>query len=115
VIEQPPRRESERTHMWYGSIGSGYELTKSTRRRDELRVQLNLTGLEMEVAGIMTIPVGVNRVVCDYGDRKKQNAWQSYAAAVASYPKNVIYTISVAVAGRLAFECLFRNESPQAR
>jgi hypothetical protein len=49
----------------------------------------------MEAAGIMnTIPVGVIRGVCDYGDAQKNKAWQPYAAAMAAaYAKALLYKI----------------------
>jgi hypothetical protein len=42
-----------------------------------------------------TIPVGVIRGVCDYGDAQKNKEWQPYAAAIAAaYAKALLYNIS---------------------
>lgn len=95
LIEREPRDESERTQVWYGNIGSGSSMMRNARRRDELRDTYDLIGLEMEAAGIMnTLPTGVIRGVCDYGDGQKNKDWQPYAAAVAAvYAKGILYTI----------------------
>jgi nucleoside phosphorylase len=95
-ISREPRDESERTRVWYGNIGSGNSMMRNPRRRDELRDRHDLIGLEMEAAGVMnTLPTGVIRGVCDYGDGQKNKAWQPYAAAVAAaYAKGILSTIS---------------------
>lgn len=55
----------------------------------------DLIGLEMEAAGVMnTLPTGVIRGVCDYGDGHKNKEWQPYAAAVAAvYAKGILCCI----------------------
>ncbi len=79
------RENSKRTRVWYGPIGSGGTLFKNAETRDELRDKYGLIGFEMEAAGTMnTIPVGVIRGVCDYGDEHKNKEWQPYAAAMAA-------------------------------
>ena len=95
-ISREPRDESERTRVWYGKIGSGNSMMKNPRRRDELRDRYNLIGLEMKAAGIMnTLPTGVIRGVCDYGDGQKNKDWQPYAAvAAAVYAKGILCIIS---------------------
>jgi len=95
LVERPMRLPLERTRVWYGSIGSGDKLMKTAQGRDDLRDKFDLIGLEMEAAGIMsTIPVGVIRGVCDYGDAYKNKEWQPYAAAMAAaYAKAVLYKI----------------------
>jgi len=96
LVKRDPRDESERTQVWYGNIGSGNFMMRNPQRRDELRDKYDLIGLEMEAAGTMnTLPTGVIRGVCDYGDGQKNKDWQPYAAAVAAaYAKGVLYTIS---------------------
>ncbi|KAI0430925.1 nucleoside phosphorylase domain-containing protein [Xylaria sp. FL1042] len=95
LIERPTRTESERTQVWYGSIGSGEKLMRNSIRRDQLRDKYNLIGLEMEAAGTMNrIPVGVIRGVCDYADEHKNKEWQPYAAAMAAaYAKAILAKI----------------------
>ncbi|CAM6085745.1 unnamed protein product [Calypogeia fissa] len=91
VVERPIRQPSERTQVWYGSIGSGDKLVKNAQKRDELRDKFDLIGLETKAAGtINTIPVGVIRGVCDYGDAQKNKEWQPHTAA---YAKAVLYKI----------------------
>ncbi|KIX93064.1 uncharacterized protein Z520_11121, partial [Fonsecaea multimorphosa CBS 102226] len=96
LIHRQPREESERTLVWYGTIGSGSTLMKDAAQRDQLRDEHDLIGLEMEAAGIMnTLAPGVIRGVCDYGDAQKNKDWQPYAAAAAAaYAKGVLYTIN---------------------
>ena len=96
LISREPRNESERTRVWYGNIGSGNSMIRNPQRRDELRDRHDLIGLEMEAAGVMnTLPTGVIRGVCDYGDGQKNKDWQPYAAAVAAvYAKGILYIIS---------------------
>ncbi|KNB16919.1 hypothetical protein FOXG_21831 [Fusarium oxysporum f. sp. lycopersici 4287] len=98
-VQRPVQRQlrhiSRRTRVWYGSIGSGDKLTKHSRRRDELRDQYGIIGLEMEAAGTVNrIPVGVIRGVCDYADEHKNKEWQPYAAAMAAaYARAVLREI----------------------
>jgi nucleoside phosphorylase len=95
LVGRSLRPPSERTKVWYGPIGSGDKLIKDAQKRDELRDKFNLIGLEMEAAGTMnTIPVGVIRGVCDYGDAQKNKEWQPFAAAMAAaYAKALLYKI----------------------
>ncbi|KAI1208538.1 purine and uridine phosphorylase [Annulohypoxylon truncatum] len=95
LVERQPRPDSQRTLVWYGSIGSGEKLMKNAARRDELRDRYDIIGLEMEAAGTMNrIPVGVIRAACDYGDKRKNKEWQPYAAAMAAaYAKAVLFQI----------------------
>ena len=72
LVPREPRDESERTRVWYSNIGSGNSMMRNALRLDELRDTHDLIGLEMEAAGIMnTLPTGVIRGVCDYGDGQK--------------------------------------------
>lgn len=95
LVQREQRPGSNRTRVWYGSIGSGEKLMKNARERDKLRDKYNLIGLEMEAAGTMDcIPVGVIRGVCDYGDEHKNKDWQPYAAAMAAaYAKAILAEI----------------------
>ncbi|KAL6406440.1 putative nacht and wd domain protein [Ilyonectria robusta] len=75
--------------------GFGEKLMRDATRRNELRDQHGIIGLEMEAAGTMnTILVGVIRGVCDYADSYKNKEWQLYAAAMAAaYAKAVLNII----------------------
>jgi nucleoside phosphorylase len=95
TVTRPRRSDTERTRVWYGPIGSGEKLMRDATRRNKLRDQYGIIGLEMEAAGTMnTIPVGVVRGVCDYADSHKNKDWQPYAAAMAAaYAKAILGTI----------------------
>ncbi|OAP63941.1 hypothetical protein AYL99_03168 [Fonsecaea erecta] len=95
-VKRPPRDESERTLVWHGTIGSGSSLMKDAVRRDWLRDEHDLIGLEMEAAGVMnTLAPGVILGVCNYGDAQKNDDWKPYAAAVAAvYAKGVLCAIA---------------------
>lgn len=95
LVQRKPRPDTGRTRVWYGPIGSGEKLVKSAIKRNELGEKHDIIGLEMEAAGtINTIPVGVFRGVCDYGDEYKDKEWQPYAAAMAAaYGKAVLAQI----------------------
>ncbi|KHN98862.1 tetratricopeptide repeat domain-containing protein [Metarhizium album ARSEF 1941] len=95
LIERELRPDSRRTRVWYGPIASGEKLMKNAAKRNELRDRYRVVGIEMEAAGTMNrIPVGVIRGVCDYGDERKNNEWQPYAAAMAgAYAKAVLAQI----------------------
>jgi nucleoside phosphorylase len=97
-VYRPQRPDHQRTRVWYGPIGSGEKLMKNAKKRDELRDQYGIIGLEMEAAGTMNrIPVGVIRGACDYGDSHKNKEWQPYAAAMAAaYAKAVLAEIRTA-------------------
>ncbi|KAL4767498.1 hypothetical protein BDW60DRAFT_147648 [Aspergillus nidulans var. acristatus] len=103
-VPRQRRPDAERTRVWYGSIGSGDQLLKSSRDRDELRDRYNVIGLEMEAAGVMNeIPVGNIRGVCDYGDERKNKEWQPYAAVMAAaFAKAVLLEITPRSATQLA-------------
>jgi len=115
-VSREAREESERTRVWYGNIGSGNSMMRNPRRRDELRDTHDLIGLEMEAAGIMnTLPTGVIRGVCDYGDGQKNKDWQPYAAAVAAvYAKGILSTITPKVVRTQQGQLSCRTEATEA-
>jgi nucleoside phosphorylase len=100
-VPRQRRPDTERTRVWYGSIGSGDQLLKSSRDRDAMRDKYNVIGLEMEAAGVLNeIPVGNIRGVCDYGDERKNKDWQPYAAVMAAaFAKAVLCEIRPKCAG----------------
>ncbi|KAL2822904.1 WD40-repeat-containing domain protein [Aspergillus granulosus] len=102
-VQRLRRRDTERTRVWYGSIGSGDRLLEIRHDRDELRDKYNVIGLEMEAAGVLhEIPVGNIRGVCDYGDERKNKDWQPYAAIMAAaYAKAVLAEIPPRSAGQV--------------
>ncbi|KAF2225189.1 nucleoside phosphorylase domain-containing protein, partial [Elsinoe ampelina] len=94
-LDRKPRPPDHRTRVWYGKIGSGNGLIISARKRDMLRDEHDIIGLEMEAAGVMNVlQAGVIRGVCDYADGQKDKRWQPYAAAVAAvYAKGILSSI----------------------
>ncbi|KAG4279189.1 hypothetical protein FPRO04_13663 [Fusarium proliferatum] len=84
VVKRKPRRKM-RVH--YGLIASGNQVIKSATFRDQLKKDLgvNVLCVEMEAAGLMNnFPCIVIRGICDYADSHKNKAWQKHAAAVAA-------------------------------
>ncbi|KAH6973322.1 hypothetical protein EDB80DRAFT_595838 [Ilyonectria destructans] len=92
LVGRERRPDSKRTRVWYGPIGSGEDLTKNAQKRNELRDEHNIIGLEMGAAEVMDcIPVGVIRGVCNYGDEHNNDKWKPYAAAMAAaYAKAIL-------------------------
>ncbi|KAJ6164778.1 hypothetical protein N7470_003450 [Penicillium chermesinum] len=69
----------------HGTILSGNKVIKSELYRDEMSRKYKAIAMEMEAAGIMNaLPVAVIRGVSDFGDSKKNDLWQPYAAATAA-------------------------------
>ena len=91
-VPRRPREPTKRTKIWYGPIGSGDKLLKNATKRDELRDEFKIIGLEMAGAGTnAVVPAAMIRGVCDYGDQKKNKQWQPHAAAkAAAYAKSVL-------------------------
>ncbi|KAI1434427.1 nucleoside phosphorylase domain-containing protein [Xylaria sp. CBS 124048] len=94
-VSRQRRPDVMRTRVWYGPIGSGEQLIKNARLRDELRNKYNIIGLGVAVAGMMSqIPVGVILGASNYGDGHEHKEWQPYAAAMAAaYAKSVLAEI----------------------
>ncbi|KAJ8128376.1 hypothetical protein O1611_g5258 [Lasiodiplodia mahajangana] len=93
VVTRRLRGDSERSRVWFGPIGSGKKLPEDARKRDQLRDNFNIIGLEIKKAGpMLRIPFGVVRGVCDYGDMHTNKRWLPYAAAMASaYAKAILH------------------------
>lgn len=90
---QHPRQDRRRGGYPYvhrGTIGSANILLKNSRVRDALKKAHKIRAIEMEGSGIAdaawTFNVGylIVRGICDYCDRKKDDAWQNHAALVAA-------------------------------
>ncbi|KAI4593662.1 hypothetical protein KJ359_009146 [Pestalotiopsis sp. 9143b] len=111
LVERARRPDDKRTRVWYGPIGSGDKLIKSSAERDRLRDSYNIIGLEMGAAGVMSnLPVGVIRGVCNYGDKHKNKQWQPYAAAMAaSYAKAILIKVGEGDEVRVAHGSSNRN------
>ncbi|MFD1938219.1 MULTISPECIES: effector-associated domain 2-containing protein [Nonomuraea] len=95
LYERPPAERD--VQVFHGRIGSGDELLRSARRRDELARREDLLAIEMEAAGVA---VGsaldgrgclVVRGVSDYGDAAKSDLWQPAASlAAAAYVRALL-------------------------
>ncbi|KAK4500879.1 hypothetical protein PRZ48_009071 [Zasmidium cellare] len=99
VAAQKPQRNSirDKHKIHYGTIVSGNELIKSTEERDSIVDWLRDDNvdpicLEMEAGGLMNnFPCLVVRGISDYGDERKNDDWQGYAAATAAaYAKDLL-------------------------
>jgi nucleoside phosphorylase len=69
----------------FGTFASGDTVMKSGLDRDQLTVNNNAIGFEMESVGVWDVfPCVVIKGVCDYADSHKNKDWQGYAAASAA-------------------------------
>lgn len=80
-----------------GTIGSASTLLKHSGKRDKLNQDYGTIAYEMEGAGlaIAAAASGVGylmvRGICDYGDKDKNDEWQTYASVcAASFAKSII-------------------------
>lgn len=98
IIEHPQdlKRRNNEPKVFLAPIASANILLKNSLKRDQLRDKFGVKAIEMEGSGIAdatwNYEVGylVVRGICDYCDSKKNDDWQSYAAAVAA-----AYTIAL--------------------
>lgn len=95
-------REGRRTlcpEIHLGIIGSGDTLVKDIAQRESIlkRLPAECLCLEMEAAGLMNaFPCLVIRGICDYGDSRKNDKWQKYAAlAATAYAKELLDSMKV--------------------
>ncbi|KAF2173437.1 hypothetical protein M409DRAFT_61847 [Zasmidium cellare ATCC 36951] len=95
-------REGRKTlcpEIHLGIIGSGDTLVKDIAQRESIlqRLPAECLCLEMEAAGLMNaFPCLVIRGICDYGDSRKNDKWQKYAAlAAAAYAKDLLDSMKV--------------------
>jgi nucleoside phosphorylase len=83
----------------YGTIASGNQLIRDSKKRDSYNKDYNgrILCFEMEAAGLMnSIPCLVIRGISDYADshKREDHAWHGYAAvAAAAFAKEFINTI----------------------
>ncbi|KAH7179070.1 uncharacterized protein B0J16DRAFT_402434 [Fusarium flagelliforme] len=77
-------RDDTEPVIHYGTIASGNEVIKDSKKRDQIGKELGALCLEMEAAGLQDFPCIVIRGICDYADSHKNNTWQLYAAAAAA-------------------------------
>lgn len=92
-------RETRHPHVHLGIIGSGNTLVKDVHQRETIlkRLPPDCLCLEMEAAGLMNdFPCLVIRGICHYGDSRKNDKWQKYAAIVAAaYAKELLDNLTV--------------------
>lgn len=87
-----PQRRKGIPRIFRGKIGASNTLMKSADHRDPIAEKLGLLAIEMEGSGVADATWEANigylliRSACDYGDEKKDDSWQEYAAhACAAY------------------------------
>ena len=80
------REERDETDpiIHYGTIASGSQLIKDSKKRDQIEKSIGALCVETEAAGLQDFPSIVIRGICDYADSHKNDIWQFYAAAVAA-------------------------------
>jgi len=83
-------RSEKQPHIHVGTIGSACTLLKDAKYRDGLNTKHGTIAYEMEGAGVAVaasmIDVGYLNVrgICDYGDNRKNDDWQTYASVCAA-------------------------------
>ena len=97
--EDAERRENQ-PKIFLGAIGSANKLLKNPEKRDRLRDQFGVKGIEMEGSGVADATWNhgtgylVVRGICDYCDEHKSDIWQQYAAVVAAaYVRTLVSSI----------------------
>lgn len=85
-----PDRARGRPRIFSGRIASGNKLLKNAKLRERLRCTFGVRAVEMEASGVADASwlqragYFVVRGTCDYCDEYKNDAWQGYAAMIAS-------------------------------
>jgi nucleoside phosphorylase len=98
-IQRMPRKANGPI-IHYGTIASGDQLMRDSKKRDLYNKQYNgrILCFEMEAAGLMnSTPCLVIRGISDYADshKREDHAWHGYAAtAAAAFAKEFINTIT---------------------
>jgi nucleoside phosphorylase len=86
TIERSRLAYGEPEHaIHFGLFGSGNQVIRSTKARDQLLQRLNIKAVEMESAGVWDVcPCIVVKSACDYADSHKMKDFQRYAATTAA-------------------------------
>ncbi|KAF3930042.1 hypothetical protein ABW19_dt0202579 [Dactylella cylindrospora] len=109
------RRDEPSPVIFYGTIGSGNQVVKDGKIRDELARENDILCFEMEAAGLMdNFSCLIIRGICDYSDSHKNKDWQAYAAATAAaYAKELLYNIPVSDSGSADSEVDVQDTGPR--
>ncbi|KAF3182939.1 hypothetical protein EYR41_001290 [Orbilia oligospora] len=105
IISRKPREPQDEVIVHYGTIASGYQVIKDSKKRDEISALFGPDGIlcfEMEAAGLMNdLQCLVIRGICDYADSHKNKRWQPYAAGMAAaYARELVTLIPTEEAAR---------------
>ncbi|KAF3310410.1 hypothetical protein TWF173_009524 [Orbilia oligospora] len=105
IISRKRREPQDEVIVHYGTIASGYQVIKDSKKRDELSALFVPDGVlcfEMEAAGLMNdLQCLVIRGICDYADSHKNERWQPYAAGMAAaYARELVTLIPTEEAAR---------------
>ncbi|CRK41186.1 hypothetical protein BN1708_008458 [Verticillium longisporum] len=77
--------EAQAPRLHVGRFGSGDMVVSCGKARDRLIEQHNISGFEMEGAGVWgELPCLVIKGVCNYADSHTNKAWRGFAAATAA-------------------------------
>lgn len=82
-VVREERDETDPT-IHYGTIASGSQLIKDSKKRDQIEKSIGALCVETEAAGLQDFPSIVIRGICDYADSHKNDTWQLYASVVAA-------------------------------
>lgn len=83
-------RSDDAPYVHVGTIGSANVLLKDAIFRDDLNRKHGIIAFEMEGAGVAIAAASFNRSyinvrgICDYGDNRKDDNWQTYASVCAA-------------------------------
>ncbi|MBB3660042.1 nucleoside phosphorylase [Rhizobium sp. BK650] len=84
------QRPADAPYLHVGTIGSASTLLKDEKYRDKLNQAYGMIAYEMEGAGVAIAAASAGlaylnvRGICDYGDVRKNDDWQTYASVCAA-------------------------------
>lgn len=85
LVQRCRQNQRHQPIVHVGLMASGDSVLKSAIHRDQIAVNENVVGFEMEGAGAWdALPCVVIKGVCDYADSHKNKLWQKYAAITAA-------------------------------
>lgn len=95
--EHPPRKNSHKVTVHYGTIASANSVMKSATERDQYtnHPELNVLCFEMEASSLMSnFPCLVIQGIYDYSDSHKNDKWHKYAALTATaYARELLHIL----------------------
>lgn len=94
LIPRQPRITDE-PFVHYGLVGSGNQVIKDAKTRDQIAQEKDILCFEMEAAGLMDqLPCLVIRGISDYCDSHKSQEWQGHAALTAAAYAKLLLSVT---------------------